>query len=108
VGLDHTFDSDLVGTLVSPTGQQVVLFENAGSSFNNFCQTLFVDSAATSIQTSTSAPFTGSFRPAQPLGALTGTVADGTWTFHVEDQAAFDTGSIRAFSLHVRGYVQTP
>jgi subtilisin-like proprotein convertase family protein len=108
VGLDHTFDGDLVGTLVAPGGQQVTLFENAGSSFNNFCQTLFTDSAATSIQTSSAAPFTGSFRPAQPLGQLTGSVADGTWTFHVEDQAAFDTGSIRAVTLHVRGYVQTP
>ncbi|WP_426563784.1 S8 family serine peptidase [Angustibacter sp. McL0619] len=108
VGLDHTFDSDLVGTLVSPTGQQVTLFENAGSSFNNFCQTLFTDSATTSIQSSTNAPFTGSFRPAQPLGALTGTVAAGAWTFHVADEAALDTGSIRAVTLHVRGYEQTP
>jgi subtilisin-like proprotein convertase family protein len=109
VGLDHTYDRDLVGTLTAPDGQQVVLFDRAGGSGNNFCQTVFVDSATTSIQQAPfNPPYTGSYQPAEPLGSLVGAAADGTWTFSVTDAAPADTGSVRAVSLHLRGYVQTP
>jgi subtilisin-like proprotein convertase family protein len=50
-------------------------------------------------------PFTGSWKPASPLSALAGHSADGAWTFHVADQAAADVGSVRAFSLHLSGFV---
>ncbi|GAB3598345.1 S8 family serine peptidase [Angustibacter peucedani] len=108
VGIDHTFDGDLVATLTAPGGQQVVLFDGVGGSGNNFCQTVLTDSAATSIQSTANVPFTGSYGPAQPLSPLKGTVADGTWTFTVVDTAAFDTGSLRAVSLHLRPYLRTP
>lgn len=108
VGLDHTFVGDLVGTLTSPSGAQVVLFANEGGSGNNFCQTVFIDSAGRSIEDalSSDAPFTGQWAPEEPLNSLLGSNANGTWTLHVEDTAAVDTGSIRAFSLHVSGFVQ--
>jgi subtilisin-like proprotein convertase family protein len=108
VGLDHTFVGDLVGTLTAPNGAQVVLFANEGGAGNNFCQTVFVDSATRSIQDAlnTDAPFTGEWAPEEPLNSLLGGTADGTWTFHVEDTAGVDTGSIRAFAVHVSGFVQ--
>jgi subtilisin-like proprotein convertase family protein len=109
VGLDHTFVGDLVGTLIAPSGAQVVLFAGEGGGGNNFCQTVFTDSATKSIQDAlnTDAPFTGSWTPEQPLNSLLGSTADGTWTFHVEDTARIDSGSIRAFSVHVSGFVHT-
>jgi subtilisin-like proprotein convertase family protein len=108
VGLDHTFVGDLVGTLTSPSGASVVLFANEGGSGNNFCQTVFTDSATRSIEDalSTDAPFTGQWAPEESLNSLLGSNANGTWTFHVEDTAAVDSGSIRSFSLHVSGFVQ--
>jgi subtilisin-like proprotein convertase family protein len=107
VGIDHTFVADLVGTLTSPDGTEVVLFANAGGGGNNICRAVFTDAATRSFQTATSAdaPFTGNWQPADPLSTVVGSVADGSWTFHVVDTAAVDTGSIRALSLHISGYV---
>jgi subtilisin-like proprotein convertase family protein len=107
VGLDHTFVSDLTGTLTAPDGSTATLFSRNGGSGNNFCQVVFDDAAANSITTilSTQAPYTGTYRPVSPLSALRGGSVDGTWTFHVIDGAGADVGSIRAFSLHITGFV---
>lgn len=108
VGLDHTWVGDLVGTLVAPNGATATVFSRNGSSGNNFCQVVFDDSAAKSITsiTSANAPYTGSWRPATPIGGLRGAPVDGTWKFTAQDLAGGDTGSIRAVSLHFNGYVQ--
>lgn len=110
VGLDHSFVGDLVGTLVAPDGTTVTLFDrlgNGGNGGNNFCQTVFDDSATRSITSaaSTDNPFTGSWQPQSPLSALAAHSGDGTWNFHVADRASLDTGSVRAFSLHLSGFV---
>ncbi len=107
VGIDHTFVADLVGTLTAPDGTELVLFANTGGGGNNVCQAVFTDSATRSIQTAVSAdaPFTGDWQPADPLSTVLGSVADGSWTFHVVDTAAVDTGNIRAVSLHISGFV---
>ena len=107
VGLDHTYVGDLVGTLTAPDGTTVTLFDRRGSSGNNFCQTVFDDSAAEPIGSATSvdAPFTQAWRPDSPLSALVAHPGDGTWTLHLADEANIDVGSVRAFSLHVAGFV---
>jgi subtilisin-like proprotein convertase family protein len=107
VGLDHTFVGDLVGSLVAPDGTSVTLFARRGLDGNNICQAVFDDDAARSITSATSAeaPFTGTWRPETPLAALNGHSADGTWNFHVADEAGLDIGSVRAFTLHVSGFV---
>jgi subtilisin-like proprotein convertase family protein len=109
VGLDHTFVGDLVGTLKAPDGTEVALFSREGGGGNNFCRTVFDDSAERSIASATSgeAPFTGTWRPTDPLSTLQGRPGDGTWTFTAQDFAPADTGSIRAVSLHVAGYVHS-
>ncbi len=55
--------------------------------------------------TSANEPFTGTWRPADPLAALRAEPVDGTWTFSAYDLARLDTGTIRAVSLHLNGYV---
>ncbi len=106
VGIDHTFVSDLVGTLTAPDGTRVVLFANTGGSGNNICRAMLTDVAAVSVQTAVAAdaPYTGDWKPAEPLSTVLGSVADGSWTFHVEDAVAVDTGNIRAVSLHISGF----
>jgi uncharacterized repeat protein (TIGR01451 family) len=107
VGIDHTYTGDLVGTLTAPDGTAVLLFDGIDSSGNNVCQTVFDDGAARSITDAVAAdaPYTGSWRPQESLAGLVSHQADGTWTFTVADTALVDTGSVRAFSLHVAGFV---
>jgi subtilisin-like proprotein convertase family protein len=107
VGIDHSWVGDLTGTLMSPQGTTITLFSRVGgvnNSANNFCQTVFSDTAAQGIQeqTSAGAPYTGTFRPTQALSAFNGEDPHGTWTFKVADSVSTDTGTVRAFSLHIQ------
>jgi subtilisin-like proprotein convertase family protein len=106
VGLDHTFVSDLAGTLIAPDGTAVRLFVNPDGSGNNLCQAVFDDAAERSLEDASSdeAPFTGSWRPVDAMSGLLGIPADGTWTFRVEDERGADAGNIRAVSLHLAGF----
>ena len=111
VGIDHTFVGDLIVTLTSPSGTSVKLINRPGSgsfgsSGNNFCQTLLDDNATDSIQSINGfddpplgPPYTGTFKPANPLSTFVGDVANGTWVLNVSDNEFGDTGNIRAFSL---------
>ncbi|MFI9012332.1 S8 family serine peptidase [Actinosynnema sp. NPDC053489] len=107
VGIDHTFVGDLVGTLTSPSGATATVFQRNGSSGNNLCQVVFDDAAAQPFSSVTSnlAPFTGTWRPTTPLGALLAEPVDGTWTFKVVDAVSSDRGSIRSVSLKINGYI---
>ncbi|MEU5695594.1 S8 family serine peptidase [Actinosynnema sp. NPDC020468] len=107
VGIDHTFVGDLVGTLTSPSGRSVTVFQKSGGTGANLCKVVFDDAAdrAFSTVTSAQAPFTGSWRPTGSLAGFLADPVDGTWTFKVVDTAASDRGSVRAVSLHINGYV---
>jgi subtilisin-like proprotein convertase family protein len=107
VGVDHTFVADLSFTLQSPSGRRITLMTGVGGSGNNICQTHLLDGSAVSIQSqgSANAPFTGTFSPAQPLSTFVGDTANGTWILHAADNALIDSGSIRAFSIDLRGPV---
>jgi len=109
VGIDHSWAGDLILSLRSPSGRSVTVISEAGGPFNsgnNFCQTILDDDAANSITnvTLTQAPFTGTFKPFQPLTGFTGEAANGTWILHAQDLVAADTGSVRAFSIDVTGF----
>ena len=106
VGLDHTYVSDLVGTLTSPSGATATVFSRNGGSGNNLCQVVFADGAAApfSSVTTSQAPYTGTWRATQPFTGLRGP-ADGNWKFSAFDLAGADTGTIRAVSLHINGFV---
>ncbi len=117
VGLDHSWVGDLTLTLTSPSGTTVTLMNRPGginNSGNNFCKTVLTDSATNSIQTIAiaGAPWQGSFKPAQPMAAFAGENPNGTWILHVTDSVTIDTGSVRAFTLSLKGYtcdaVMTP
>ncbi|HEY8131773.1 MAG TPA: proprotein convertase P-domain-containing protein, partial [Thermoanaerobaculia bacterium] len=106
VGINHTWVGDLIVELISPSGtkQNVIAALTNGqdnNNGNNFCNTVLDDSASTPVQglLPAVAPFIGTFRPAFPLSKFAGESANGTWTLHVVDIAAGDTGSVRAWSL---------
>ena len=102
--LTHTYVSDLQIDLTSPAGTTVRLVDQAGSSGDNFTNTVFSDDAATPI-TAGAAPFTGSFRPVQPLSAFDGEAATGVWKLTVRDVALTDTGTLSNWSVSRKIYV---
>ena len=106
VGIDHTFVSDLVGTLTSPAGRTAQLFAHIGATGVNLCRVVFDDRAATPLSDAMAdqAPFTGTWLPVNPLSGLLSTSVDGTWKFTAVDSSADDVGSIRAVSLHITGF----
>ncbi len=98
INISHTYDADLRITLISPTGKRVTLVANAGGSGDNFTDTVFDDSAKRSILEA-AAPFTGTFRPVDPLSLLKDDRADGTWSLEVSDTMPWDTGTLNGWSL---------
>lgn len=109
VGISHTWVSDLALQLTSPGGTTVTLMNTIGggsNGANNLCQTVLSDAGATSIQnvTAAQAPYTGTFRPATPLARFIGEDANGSWTLNASDSTTIDTGTVRAFTLSVKGF----
>ncbi|WP_443732123.1 S8 family serine peptidase [Solirubrobacter phytolaccae] len=108
VGIDHSFTGDLTGTLIAPSGAEARLFQRVGGTGNNLCQVVFDDTSTRPFQSVTAslAPFTGTWKPFEPLGGLLDAAADGDWKFKVTDGARLDTGSVRAVSLELTGFVR--
>jgi subtilisin-like proprotein convertase family protein len=104
VGIEHSYIGDLVISLVGPSGASVIVSNRSGAGGNNLCNTVFADSATAlfSATTAANAPYTGSFKPANPLSALANEPVSGTWTLRVQDAASTDTGNIRAWGLTFR------
>ncbi len=99
IDLPHEFTGDLSLTLIAPDGTEIELSSGNGGFGPGYVATIFDDAASTPI-TSAVSPFTGRFRPEQPLSALVGKSAGGTWRLAVADQAPFWTGSVESFSVY--------
>lgn len=103
VDISHTFDADLRAFLVAPDGTtRVELFTNVGGSGDNFIDTILDDEAALSISQGLP-PFSGRYRPEDPLGLakLDGNKADGMWTLEVTDVFRRDRGVLNAWQITV-------
>jgi len=97
----HTQAQDLDIFLIGPTGTQVELATDVGTTADNFVDTTFDDAAAVAI-TGGTAPFTGSFRPEQPLAAFLNKAAGGTWTLRVfDDGTTNQTGTLIRWELEL-------
>jgi hypothetical protein len=110
----HTWVGDLVFNL--RRGSANVNFINqVGGSGDNFINTVLNDSASVPIS-SGSAPFTGTWRPSNPLSALNGQTLNGSWVLGIDDMVAGDSGVLRAWCIQVTyrtlvggvGYVEIP
>lgn len=100
VNLTHSYVADIDMKLIAPDGTEVILAQDLGGSGDNYTNTVFDDAAATSITTGT-APFTGTYRPQQPLSVLNGKQALGNWTLHITDDAAGDGGNLLNWSVEL-------
>ena len=103
VNIEHTYTFDLEVTLVSPTGRRVTLFDNVGQEdflgrSMDFTNTVLDDEAGAGIAEG-EPPFTGRYRPQQPLSLMDGETLNGTWTLEIYDWADFDEGQLLDWSL---------
>ena len=106
LSIASTSDSALTAVLVAPDGTTIPLFSGVGgASGNSFINTVFDDSAQTSITAGT-APFTGSFKPeynSNPatLTSLQGKGADGTWKLEITNTKTGVTSTLDSWSLNI-------
>ena len=113
-GIEHPDVGDLAMELISPTGTRVRLMNSPGAGYEgaagaNFCHTMLDDDAPASIEsiTDAAAPYTGTYKPDQPLSMFNGEQPDGTWDFLVYDFAGGGTGGvIHSISLVISGQVE--
>jgi subtilisin-like proprotein convertase family protein len=106
--ITHSYDGDLTLTLVAPDGRSVKLVGAKGGAGQDFVGTVFDDAAAAPIRTTTPAPFTGTFRPAQLLSAMDGAPLAGTWTLKVTDSMLGNIGVIEAWGADLAPAVCAP
>ena len=98
--ITHGYDDDIDMTLTSPAS--IALLSDIGSTGNDFIDTTLDDEAAAPIpDSSTAAPFTGSYQPegGPALFALDGLSTAGTYTLKIVDDKVNDTGTYDSWSL---------
>ncbi|MBL4604570.1 MAG: proprotein convertase P-domain-containing protein [Flavobacteriaceae bacterium] len=101
IDLVHTFDADLEVKLIAPDGvTKVILFEDIGSSGDNFTNTVLDDEASSEVSSGT-APFTGTFQPEGSLSDFNGLQSLGDWTLSINDDANADGGTLLSWSIQI-------
>lgn len=99
LSITHTWDADVTATLEAPDGTQIMLFSAIGGSDDNFDGTCLRGDATTSIVVQ-SAPFTGIFKPMNPLGiANNNQNPNGFWKIRIYDSASGDQGTLDSWSI---------
>lgn len=102
--IQHTWDADLTISLISPSGQEVVLSSNIGGDGDNYgisCSdpTVFDDNAAMDIS-SGAPPYAGTFQPLEPLSGFDdGSNPNGTWLLKMCDAEDQDMGTLQYVEL---------
>jgi subtilisin-like proprotein convertase family protein len=100
--ITHPFDADIDMTMMSPALRS--LFTDIGFTGNDFIDTTLDDEAPGPIPDSSSeAPFTGSYQPegGPVLYVLDGQPAAGTYTLKVADDKDNDTGTFESWSVTI-------
>lgn len=102
--LNHTNPSELALWLVHPDGTRVLLFDGIGVVSSGFRDLILDDAAPTSardlefIETNF---ITGTYAPFEPLSAMIGKAASGTWRLEVEDYLSGDTGRLNGWGVFI-------
>ncbi|MCV3291048.1 cadherin domain-containing protein, partial [Aeromonas media] len=99
--IQHSYDYDLVISLIAPDDSSIMLVYMRGSSGNNFIDTVIAPGG--SALADGSAPFTGTFTPEQAFSNLTGG-ARGVWTLRIADEAQADVGYLQGWNIQFTDY----
>jgi len=99
IALDHTFIGDLVISLISPSGTEVVLISNSCGELSNV-DAVFDDDAMPFVCDGSPA-ISGIVKPLGSLASFVGESAFGQWTLKVSDTAPADGGALKSFGLDI-------
>jgi subtilisin-like proprotein convertase family protein len=120
LAITHTYTGDLIARLVAPSNDTIDLFDQPGVPASPYgCAganaTLTFDSQASQtalilegLCNGTPPALSGAFQSIEPLSALNGKNAQGTWKLLVTDNFAEDGGSLTAWSLSLCFPVSIP
>lgn len=101
IDIQHTYDSDLNISLISPQGTVFVLSDANGGAEDDYIATCF-DMSATMNINAADAPFVGSFVPegAGGFDVFNGEDPNGYWKLMVTDAFTPDAGALMSFSMN--------
>ncbi len=109
INLTHTWDDDIVISLIAPDGSEFLLAGRLGGDGDNYTNTCFNYSAAQYLY-EVGAPFTGTYKPQGTMSVVNnGQNANGLWRLHILDTYPFaDTGDLLGWSLTFGNNPATP
>jgi filamentous hemagglutinin family protein len=96
--IDHPHDENLFLLLSNDSGTMAFLLGGIGGTGQNFRHTILDDDAPIAIFEGT-APFTGRFRPFDPLATFDGQPLNGQWTLLLLDSDLNDVARLNSWSL---------
>ena len=95
--LNHTWVSD-IRLYLRKSGFGSLLVDHVGGSGDNFINTILDDSSTKPLALGTP-PFTGTYRPSNPLSPFNGVTTDGVWKIAITDTATGDTGVLTGWCV---------
>jgi YVTN family beta-propeller protein len=95
----HSSDGDLRFTL-NHDGIESIIINQVGGSDDNFLLTKLKDEAELDIS-SGSAPFSGLYKPSNPLSVFNGMDPNGIWKLVVYDAATGNSGTLSAWGINL-------
>lgn len=96
--ITHTWDADVDLSLIPPSGTNMDICSDNGSSLDNFTNTVLDSTCATSVISGT-APFSGCYQPETSFATLAGLPASGVWKFKVVDDTTTDSGTVNSWAM---------
>ncbi len=99
LNIEHTYLSDLIISLISPAGTEVILTSNSCSQLENI-NAVFDDSAAP-FSCGGDPAISGTVKPLGSLASFNGESSFGEWILLVRDTAPADGGFIQDFTLEI-------
>lgn len=98
ININHQTDADIDVYLICPDGTQINLTSDNGLAGDNYINSCFTTTAATSITTAI-APMTGNYLPEQSLNLLAGCNMNGVWTLNVVDDNVGPFGTLLNWTI---------
>ncbi|WP_407556668.1 proprotein convertase P-domain-containing protein [Winogradskyella sp. 4-2091] len=102
ININHPSTQDLIVSITSPQGIEVLLTSNNGDDGDNYVNTTFSQDAQNTVSEA-SAPFTGTYLPEGDLSVFNNQNSLGDWVLTVINMSAQTVGEFENFSLELCG-----